>query len=202
MAEKPILFSGPMVRAILEGRKTKTRRVVDMPPMTFDAIFNDDGVWYAGDALTGHRYAKLPVRYRTGDRLWVRERFTIVPATAYRMSAGVQQTINPNDPDWAAIYAEGWDRSIPQWKPSIHMPRWASRITLVVTEVRVQRLQEIGEEDAKAEGAEMVLLMEEWVGGSTEKFRRGFRKLWESIHGPGAWEANPWVAAISFERVS
>jgi hypothetical protein len=100
---------------------------------------------------------------QAGDRLWVRETWAHVPITAYRCSEGVQQTANPKDPDMAVVYAAGWDRSRPgRWRPSIHMPRWASRITLEITGVRVERLQEISEDDAKAEGATARPIRKPW----------------------------------------
>lgn len=147
--ERPILFSAPMVRAILDGRKTQTRRVVKGRWLSLvERVLEINGEW-VWDTI---EYELTTPFGRPDDRLWVRENFTVVPASAYRMSEGVQQTVNPNDPYEAAIYASGWDRSIPKWKPSIHMPRWASRITLEITGVRVERLQDISEADAIAEG--------------------------------------------------
>lgn len=135
------------------------------------------------------------VRAEAGDQLWVKESFAIVPATAYRNSDGVAQTVDPNDLDNAAIYRAGFDRSgRPRWKPSIHLPRWASRITLKVTGVKIERLQDISEEDAISEGVPRDFL--EHVHGPA-----GFRDIWESIHGPGSWEANPWVVAVSFSTI-
>jgi hypothetical protein len=156
--------------------------------------------WATADFTTG---------VAPGDRVWCRETFKVVPASAYRMSEGVQQTINPADRYDAAVYAAGWDRSVPRpWKPSIHMPRWASRLTLYVSEVRVQRLQDISEADAVAEGIEFV------TRTSSGDFFRNFqnpncplmaygayRSLWEQINGPGSWDANPWVACYSFKPV-
>jgi hypothetical protein len=148
-----------------------------------------------------------------GDRLYVRENFARVPATAYRMSEGVQQTVDPNDPDMAAIYAAGWERSAPKWKPSIHMPRWASRLTLVMTAVKTERLQDIGWNDAIAEGIQRGDPMPEvpnshgtiWHNGVTDPLNdwtrdptQAFRDLWEAIHGTGAWEKNPELIALTF----
>jgi hypothetical protein len=128
--------------------------------------------------------------------LWVREAFTCVPASAYRLSEGVEQTVNPSDPYEAAIYAAGWDRGIPKWKPSIHMPRWASRITLRVTDVRVERLNEISEADALAEGMTFPEGMQ-WGNDPVD----AYAGLWNHINGPGAWDLNPWVWCVSFEAV-
>ena len=188
MKERPILFSGEMVKAILEGRKTMTRRL---------------GTGY-------HR--------EVGDRLWVRETFKLVPETAYRSSEGVWQTINPSDPHEAAIYKCGWERSPGSgpWKPSISMPRWASRITLEITDTRVEELQDITEEDAIAEGvceycSSCKALYEddrncEFNGYECEshgKALKEFKNLWDSINGKKpdkAWDDNPWVWVIEFKE--
>jgi hypothetical protein len=187
MADRPIIFSGPMVRALLDGRKTQTRRLIKE--------------W---------RYGEPRLPYRPGDRLYAREAHALVPSSAYRMSPGVPYAVNDEDGYQACVYREGWERSNPGtgWRPSIHMPRWASRLTLTVTEVRVQRLQEISEEDAVAEGVET--LPGYWV---RERAHLGeesgdwipdqppvpaFRDLWNSLHGPDAWDANPWVVAVTF----
>jgi hypothetical protein len=138
VADRPIIFSGPMVRALLDGRKTMTRRVYKgrvEPQLGLPSEMQED-LKLRGFNLCGDVWAKP--RYVPGDRLWVRENFAIVPATAYRMSEGVQQIIDPNDTDVAAIYAAGWERSIPKWRPSIHMPRWASRLTLIVEAVKIE----------------------------------------------------------------
>lgn len=185
MADRPILFSAPMIRAILEGRKSATRRVLKSG-------------W-----APENRIASLPdgpnkglrvIPYATGDMLWVREAFSYSwavkddPERRHYMPCWYWADGNPIDGDWSKP------------KPSIHMPRWASRITLRVTAVKVERLQDISEEDAKAEGCEEGYCT---VDGIAEGWsaKSDFQRLWESIHGPGAWEANPWVAAISFERV-
>ena len=183
MTERPIIFSTPMVQALLAGRKTQTRRLLKPQP---HLISSPTGESYIGVDGKGHH-----IRFAPDDLLWVREAFAFVPPTAYRASTGVESRWNPNDDYEAAVYRAGWERSKPgRWKSSIHMPRWASRLTLLVTEVRVQRLQGISEEDAIAEG-----MLPQW--GPTAAF--AFRRTWESLHGPGSWEANPWVAAISFE---
>lgn len=211
MRERPILFSGEMVRAILEGRKTQTRRVISPQP-AWDAVREEwtyedrRGVsrWSGpmGPAACSLHYGLLPsCPYGApGDRLWVRETHAIVPATAYRQSTGVRQIEDPSDPDMAAIYREGWERSPPsRWRPSIYMPRWASRLLLEVEEVRVERLQAITEEDARAEGVQPA----ETTDGDLS-FALGFADLWDSINGkrPGcAWSENPWVWAVSFRRM-
>jgi hypothetical protein len=210
MADRPIIFSAPMIRALLDGRKTMTRRLYKgrvEPQLGLPSEMQED-LELRGFDLCGDAWAKP--RYMPGDRLWARENFAIVPATAYRMSDGVQQTVDPNDSDMAAIYAAGWERSIPKWRPSIHMPRWASRLTLIVESVKVERLQEVSELDALAEGcfkdeatgrvfessATMRLGENEWGNA-----RDWYAELWRSLHGADAWAANPWVAAIGFRTV-
>ena len=228
MKERPILFSGSMVAALLAGTKTQTRRIVKLPhdnplgkwePTTFggsDGGRTRDGktvplervIWHTrtGDSLCCPYGAP-------GDRLWVRETHAIVPRTAYAHSEGVQQAIRHDDPldHDAAIFREGWTRSQSgfSWRPSIHMPRWASRITLEVTDVRVERLQDIGEADALAEGIQRYSGPLRWVryidaltGDAKHNTPRdAFRSLWESINGSSSWDANPWIWAIEFRRL-
>jgi len=197
MKERPILFSGPMVRAILEGRKTVTRRVVKGIALEWLApgMFVPSFVASPGNDLCPYG--------QPGDRLWVRETWAHVPVTAYRMSTGVQQTSDPTDPDMAAVYRAGWERSAPgRWRPSVHMPRWASRITLEVTDVGLERVQDITEEEARAEG---VTPTEDTEGGLSHAL--GFIDLWDSLRSdPRAsvvygWKANPWVWVVRFRRV-
>ncbi|MFC5372964.1 hypothetical protein ACFPIF_10390 [Brevundimonas faecalis] len=231
MIERPILFSDPMVRALLDGRKTQTRRVVKPMPKWAERfpICKPEGmtaghqIWWWDGELEFVGVAQDCPYGQPGDRLWVREAWAPVPATAYRHSEGVQQVINPDDPDMAAIFAAGWDRNIPKWKPSIHMPRWASRILLEITDVRVERLQDISEADAAAEG------LMTWQGQDCDGDPRldgrlydftawgwepprhesdgwmtayaAYRDLWNHINGASAWAANPWVWAVSFRVV-
>lgn len=231
MADLPILFSAPMVRAILReieqpgNGKTQTRRVLDMPPMTFDAVFNDDGVWHVGDALTGHRYAKLSVRYRVGDRLYVREahhRTNDSPKShlvGYDFADGSvtredrHHVEGAGDVQFFRHSLGGWGGRLSRNYPAMHMPRWASRITLIVTDVRVQRLQEISEADAIAEGIERKTLCgigEVWkhylypdgpVGW--QNATQSFQSLWDSINAERGygWDTNPWVAAYTFQPI-
>jgi hypothetical protein len=167
MTDRPILFSGAMVRALLDGHKMQTRRLATSKPMQ---------------------------RVQVGDRLWVREAWLKVPATAYRCSEGVAQALNPANSDEAAIYATGWDRSIPHWRPSIHMPRWASRLTLTVTETRTQPLIWIDRADAMAEGCPFPNM----ATGPDPRF--WYATLWNSLHtNPGEqWNDNPDVIALTF----
>ncbi|MGH8158416.1 MAG: hypothetical protein ACREPQ_09860 [Rhodanobacter sp.] len=202
MKERPILFSAPMVRAILEGHKTVTRRVVkpqptpDRPPMIATGLHGWDG----------SQFTTVRSPYgQPGDRLWVRETHAIVPRTAYACSVGVQQVLRPDHGSDAAVFREGWERCKPcTWRPSIHMPRWASRITLEVTGVRVERLHDITEQQAFDEGIDNHMCANA-VGRSPYKMGpctiMGFAHLWETINGPGSWDANPWVWVIELRRI-
>lgn len=189
MAERPILFSGPMVRALLNGSKTQTRRVLKPQP----GFLPNGGNWYrphsdrprhwqyaAGRADT-RIYAYLDAPYAPGDRLWVREKWS--PSDPRPVYAADPMFDGMRDGDFA------WG-----WKPSIHMPRWASRLTLTVTDVRVQRVQEITHSDALAEGVDYDVSKPD--GAPAQRFQR----LWNSLNrsrGFG-WDVNPWVVAVTF----
>jgi hypothetical protein len=173
MKDSPILMSGPMAKAILEDRKTMTRRVVKPQPASWVQELSN---WYQ-DGMPECPYG-IP-----GDRLWVRETFS------------ARRTINGKiHNDMPVIYrADGGlaDASC-GWRPSIFMPRWASRITLEITDVRVERLQEITEEDCISEGLKLL------QGG----IRSEFAVLWDSINGKTyPWASNPWVFVIAFRRL-
>lgn len=179
MTDRPIIFSAPMVQALLAGRKTQTRRLLKKPT-AIDAL-----------AVFGPKFLTLPgnvdlVGYAPGDRLYVREAMCWVSSWGWRYRA---------DNDDLTEKREAGE--VGRWRPSIHMPRWASRLTLTVTEVRVQRLQDISAADAVAEGA-----LQSWTGSDPESDTRTalneFEALWNSLHGPGAWATNPWVVAVSF----
>lgn len=204
MSDKPIIFSAPMVRALLAGRKTQTRRVLKPQP-EFRGGCGDwhDAEEWGWETEDGDQLSVLdiaPNGYHRGDRLWVRETFSCDGQSdgecLYRATVD----------DDTGYYAE--EIAEIRWRPSIHMPRWASRLTLTVTDVRVQRLQDISEADAVAEGIEQdPATMAFWgadgqgVGGATTLWAQAsmaFRDLWNSIHGPKAWAANLWVCAISF----
>lgn len=214
MTERPILFSGPMVKDILEGRKTQTRRVLKPQPVP---PAGEGGKWHIFNRHGGvfcdeHQVAKMAVDYcpiAEGDELWVRERHFIAHGTdgdpdcvCFPDGMTVYET-GQVEPDTASVIMVSSDK----WRPSIHMPRWASRITLRVTAVKVERLNSISEEDAKAEGVEPHPKEPEWWRSyaSPDHFAPSatlsFATLWESINGPGSWDANPWVAAYTFERI-
>ena len=191
--ERPILFSAPMVRAILSNTKTQTRRVV-----------KDTGLYAIDAAIHGPETAArelLALASRCpygipGDRLWVREAWGF-------------------NPDFPGLLGHiffradcGHEHDGIKWRPSIHMPRAASRITLEVTEVRVERLAIISEADAIAEGlkplsegTDRTWTVDADPRSEHESPRDTYRWLWESINGPGAWDKSPWVWVVEFRRV-
>ena len=199
MTERPILFSAPMVRAILDGRKTQTRRIVKpQPPAEAESVFRQlysqqtpefDGAWQWWDGKPQTPITK-PLFCPYGapsDTLWVRE-------TWARHASGV---------DYAADFAAVSRPQAGPWRPSIHMPRWASRITLRIMDVRVERLQDITQQDAIAEGAPESHSSIDRISrhfGYQDFSRSWFAQKWEEINGPGAWDTNPWVWVVAFER--
>lgn len=216
MKERPILFSAPMVRTILEGRKTQTRRVMKSQPYTL----RTEGFGYPTKAggfvslQSPHCLAECPYG-KPGDRLWVRETFAPWRRTCIESPLEWESLVTSEDRggltlnQWVeerghheievAYRADTVDND--GWMPSIFMPRWASRITLEITEVRVQRLHEISCQDVWDEGSEVML--REYSDGTIGcvAATSWYRKLWESINGAGSWAANPWVWALSFQRV-
>lgn len=240
MKEKPILFSAPMVRAILEGRKTQTRRCV---PLDITGLM--DTPRGQEDIAAGYPFyettdgedvsVKDLCRYgRSGDRLWVKETWRI---GAWNIDGGIavdymadgccrKEWLYGADEEQFEKYCiqstEDCEKAeLPvdengfyHWKdgdypcrkrPSIFMPRWASRIDLLIKNIRVERLQEIREEDAMAEGAESILVPPD---GGSDPHVQGFRELWDSINGRPhktlgdiSWDANPWVWVVEFEMV-
>lgn len=211
MSDKPILFSSEMVRAILGGRKTQTRRVIKPQPTL------DGNAWaWKGYADVPHgkwwEYAKVcgACRCQVGDRLWVRE--TWCPVDDTFIEGGTKWVDYRATPQESETHPAGWnnDPDSPdalKWWPSIFMPRWASRITLEVTDVRAQRVQEISEADAMAEGCDAYINPH---GLCTENprdymmpkdtWRDGFAKLWDSINAKRGygWDVNPWVWVVEF----
>jgi hypothetical protein len=188
--ERPILMSGPMVRAILEGRKTVTRRVMKPQPterpMRHRFAIDMPYQWDIGD----NRSIYCPYG-QPGDRLWVRETW---------------HTWGPPERQFLAYRATQPDADDFVWRPSIHMPRWASRLTLEIVGVRVERVQDITEEGAIAEGVERDYGV--WRDYQLKTLngvptaRDSFRSLWDSINGAAySWDANPWCWVVSFRRV-
>lgn len=208
MKERQILFSAPMVRALLAGTKTQTRRVVKPPRRwaseypVIDAIAcaASRAAWW-WDGVHSHVGVMQRCPYgQPGDRLWVRETWQMVdpievPEDRRGSRAPFTGCQGARSIPWVAAYKADGDLSHPKhgpivWQPSIHMPRWASRITLEITGVRVERLQEIAETDCFAEGI-----------APTNTPRGDYALLWEQINGPGSWIANPWVWVVEFKRV-
>lgn len=213
MSEKGIIFSGPMVQAILDGRKTQTRRVFKVTdplgkkhPVTSprESIeqFDDGSFHYLS---TGGMSGPYPCPYgQPGDGLWVREAWCHVDGQDYYRADFDQADLKHEKrvrklcPDLAAAYPES------RWKSSRHMPRWASRITLEITGIRVERVQDISEADAKAEGVEPITEMTAAWGPQQTPHWFAFMKLWDSLNDkrPGcSWNDNPWVWCISFKRI-
>ena len=196
MKERPILFSAPMVRALLAGTKTQTRRIFKPERMTWDANgrYTTHAMRGGELSITGSGPFKPSswLHYcpygQPGDRLWVRETFARIDG----------QTRPWIETDYKATYTHG-DRLgdtlgiKKRWTPSIHMPRHASRITLEVTGVRVERLQDISEADAIAEGV--------YTDPACPAYD-AYTQLWDEINGLGSWEANPWVWVVGFHRIN
>lgn len=204
MSERPILFPGPDVRAILEGRKTQARRIVT--PQPSGGVRATGVVVGASSELSDAHGRPIRIPFRPGDLLWVRETWA------------AQHGLDPLRPsemrhqDTMLHYAATEERGGLLWRSPILMPRWASRITLRVTNVRVQRLQEISEQDARAEGCRDFFEQFPQIGrdqrltcgalASDAPHRASFAVTWDDInHKRAPWASNPWVWAISFERM-
>lgn len=232
---RPILCSGPMVRALLSGQMTQTRRVINPQPAPFVQATPDshpparpepyldsycgekktpenprgmsrDWCWWTRDNRPGPTVARCPYGV-PGDRLWVRETWGYYPGSLPGEEPLLYRADCPEAPgDWPS-YRRGPIADFVVWKPSIHMPRWASRLTLEVTEVRVQRLTSITDEDAIAEGVEQLDRPGFWKAydcreGFCTTAARSFETLWQSINAKRApWDSNPLVWAISFKVI-
>ncbi|EBF4782383.1 hypothetical protein AC369_07265 [Salmonella enterica subsp. diarizonae] len=210
MSERGMIFNAEMVNAILSGRKTQTRRPIKWKQTRFTEIAErDDGsLWpwtedceRGGDIWFACPYGEI------GDRIWVRETWQVIHDHIDESSHVEYRTYAPSIPKekdryWHTVYAEHFgdesreDRGFP-WRPAIHMPSWASRILLEITDVRVERLRDLSEEDAKSEG------IIPSAGGVLPgwEYRINFRDLWMDIYGTDNWDANPWVWVIEFKRV-
>lgn len=217
-----MIFNGEMVRAILDGRKTQTRRVMNPQPANdiSRATFpNPDVVGWCSSLR--HKHGSTTAHFcpfgAVGDRLWVRETWQAIHDSVDEFGHVEERTYAPSIPKekdryWHTVYAEHFsdesrgDRGFP-WRPAIHMPRWASRITLEITSVRVERLNDISQEDAQAEG-----IIDGGCLNCGEPEPCGcvnpqpdatdaFAYLWQSIYGQENWDANPWVWVIEFRRI-
>lgn len=237
MSEKPILFSGPMVRALLCGAKTQTRRLVRVPesglPVSLDGYeYRSDKDYFGAlvrqDDLGASCYP-LRAQYGVpGDRLWVREAWGLRRHLDHSdWNRGSLRGLGALPEDWEIDYRAdyGTNQESCFWRPGIHMPRWASRIMLEITEVRVEQLQEISEGDAKAEGVLIPVTDSECPPGKVrplmrvphpyvprsgsivdlaedELYRAEFAALWDDINEKrGPWASNPWVWVVSFRKL-
>ncbi|HDZ3043585.1 TPA: hypothetical protein RST63_003790 [Klebsiella pneumoniae] len=224
MKERGMIFNADMVRAILDGRKTQTRRIMKpqpepcprgghwWPSNVFKTMLHVEEEMQNGQGGWGGLVGDACPFGDVGDRIWVRETFCPVDDTQYGGEKWVDYRATPK---FEASHPAGWDcapndAEALKWRPSIHMPRWASRILLEITVVRVERLNAISEEDAEAEGIDMEALYDSqdcydciadhnMTGRPT--VTGAFKYLWESIYGEESWKANSWVWVISFKRV-
>ena len=202
MKERPILFSGEMVRAILEGRKTQTRRVLGIQPLDH-LTMKVPNEWIVLVSRNPNHGRVIRCKYGVpGDRLWVRETWGAVsPDEEMRILRECKVEYRADLPDGSTDQPGGWpadeargDDDAPKWKPSIHMPRWASRITLEIVHVHVEKLQEISQYDVYSEG----IFPQPSLDG-----KLGFVVLWNSINAKRGfgWDVNPWVWVITFKVV-
>lgn len=206
MKERGMIFNGEMVRAILDGRKTQTRRPVKLPVHDKNL-----GCELAGNELAGELSAGNYLNSafgKPGDRIWVRETFRVhsratdVATLVYKASVRNSWTEQTHR---VPVSVCNKPATPEKWTPSLHMPRWASRILLEITGVRVERLNAISQEDAQAEGMELTgwrpTYSDPDSGGEVWTPYDKFARLWESIYGEGSWKVNPWVWVIEFKRV-
>jgi len=220
--ERGMIFNGEMVRAILDGRKTQTRRIMKVQPEPSKSRPGDfwfsskklESMVHVSDLAPGNSpIADCHLFFQehccpfgtVGDRIWVRETFS----GHYLDDDQIQDIKDGRDKasdlcEYRADYPNN-AQALEGWTPSIHMPRWASRITLEITGVRVERLNSISQEDAQAEGMELTgwrpTYSDPDSGGEVWTPYDNFAQLWESIYGEGSWKANPWVWVIEFKVV-
>ena len=180
--ERPILFTGAMIRAILAEGKTQTRRIAK----AFDGFQDMDKLLARFPNQEGCPYGK------PGDRLWVRETWSVSSAHDYLSPKDIPSSAKV---EYAADGSSGY--IFGKGRPLLFMPRWASRITLEITAIKVERLQDISGPDCWAEGIAHAGWDPERYGSVVECYRN----LWQSIHGPGSWDANPWLWVIQFQRI-
>ncbi|WP_370977233.1 hypothetical protein [Enterobacter ludwigii] len=202
MTERGMIFNGEMVRAILDGQKTQTRRV--MKPQPDPCPAPRGGHWWPSNVFKTMLHVEEEMQNGkggwgglvgdacpfgdVGDRIWVRETWAEAGASAQDL-----KLYRANYPAHVPTHYE----NVPpvedvRWTPSIHMPRWASRILLEITDVRVEQLNDISEEDARSEGIS---------GSSARDVKEAYAALWRSIYGSDSWRANPWVWVIKFKRI-
>ncbi|MEH5098929.1 morphogenetic protein [Atlantibacter hermannii] len=211
MKERGMIFNGEMVRAILDGRKTQTRRIISERHLNLIDLGSQIGECYPLECGIDHENSQSYYREhcqfgKPGDRIWVRETYQGPLFDYEHMEAYLEDSSKFEKPDFCVYKADG--KPAPEfsdaddnlhccWRPSIHMPRWASRILLEITDVRVERLASISQEDAAKEGYPA---NPEPYGGSMDKWL-WFRQLWDSIYPEQSFSHNPWVWVIEFKRV-
>ena len=213
MKERPILFSAPMVQAILDGRKTQTRRAVKPQPAgEIRRVEPDINHWI--DTKYWERQNQKENRGigtrgfactygQPGDRLWVRETWMDLQGTGIEIVTGSRERYAYGADTPRGSYGDDQRKCYGlKWRPSIHMPRAASRITLEITSVRVERLQDISEADAQAEGVtDDGSLVTDLDGKDRGGTIAAYATLWEVINGVGSWDDNPWVWVLQFKHL-
>ncbi|ECG8609927.1 hypothetical protein FNH48_21145 [Salmonella enterica subsp. salamae] len=205
MKERRMIFNGEMVRAILDGRKTQTRRIMKNQPAgdypETPALIRNVGTGFQWHGLYGESSIFNCPLGSIGERIWVRETFRVhsratdVATLVYRASVRNSWTEQTHRVPVAVCNKPATPE---KWTPSIHMPRWASRLLLEITDVRVERLNAISEEDAQAEGVQLACYE---ITPPEAAYRVGFGEVWRGIYGEESWAANPWVWVIEFKRV-
>ncbi len=230
MTDRPIIFSAPMIRALLDGRKTMTRRIIKPQPpsrVTSAGVIarssegqTDEWTWLSGDPSdcdTWTHEGDFRTGYVPGDRLWVREAWRIearydetrpLDLLPPNIARGIGQRVHlvSFEADYLQAPNDGCRGRL---RASFHMPRWASRLTLIVTDVNVERLQTIDEDDARAEGLIEIRPSRWWYAPRNEHPNApgcscaslAFSCLWDEIHDAGAWAENPWIVAVSFRVI-
>lgn len=242
MIERGMIFNGEMVRALLDGRKTQTRRPIKWKQTRFTEIGEreDGSNWpWSEDAEHACDFWHPCPFGAVGDRIWVREAYRfpaslddVSPTGVGEMAVatGYRKPWAPTFYEFTGTFSDGWKgfetppkvSGAGKLRPSIHMPRWASRITLEITDVRVERLNTISEEDAQREGVHTEVWDQTVVARNyadsdeffqfwsedmphyvemNQLYRSSFRSLWDSIYGEESWKANPWVWVIEFKRI-
>lgn len=197
MRERGMIFNGEMVRAILSGSKTQTRRPVKSPVRDINFDCELSGNELAGELSAGNY--QNSVFGKPGDRVWVRETYRVMGCATdvARLMYKASERNSFTESTRTVPVATCTKQPSQNWTPSIHMPRWASRILLEITSVRVEKLKHVPRAGIIAEGYPAERAAD---GGQYDHFL-WYRDLWESIYGDGSWQANPWVWVIEFKRV-
>lgn len=221
MKETPMLFNGDMVNALLDNRKTQTRRAVKSKRTSEGLLFDQNRVYrylcsehIESLEIQGYKLIENgdgfnvipPCSYEIGDIIYVRETWAAGKCADSIKPSGLNQKTWLIDNGGLWYYADNTEPGTPisskgKTRVSIHMPKWASRIKLEITDIRVERLNDISEEDAKAEGVAQCARRVVGLKGGCDSYLCGFRQLWKSINGDKSWDDNPWLWCISFKVV-